>query len=194
MEPTLFDEDDLEEGPPPCQEPDCSADSVSETDYSYCEDHAEIEESGDDEPEIAEVTLSDSDFGGNDLFAGIEAAEEIHDEPGDEPLAALDGASGKMEGAINDGAARLAVLGLDDVDGLESEFQDVFEAFRLGYFGSAFFEEYILVGDDDDLNPAWGLLGSSACCLAVVLWMRPDGEDQILRFREAVSRLGGGSE
>ena len=72
-------------------------------------------------------------------------------------LGDLDDRGGKMEVIIIDGGARLAIVGLEESDDLEDEFQEVFEAFRLGFFVTRFSEEYVLFGDDEAIDPAWGL-------------------------------------
>lgn len=160
-------------------------------------DSDEVEGDPPDEPDIAEVELTEDDFGGDDIFSDIEDADEstsrsqsdVEDVLGD-----LDDRGGQLEVAINDGAARLAVVGLEESDELEEEFQKVFEAFRLGFLGTRFAEEYILLGDDEAIDPAWGLLGSMLCCVAVTLWMRPDGDEQLARFQSAMSTIASGVE
>jgi hypothetical protein len=85
-----------------------------------------------------------------------------------------------LKTSINEGAARLAVVGLDedehDKDGLEDEFTEVFTAFRLGHFGAHTADEYILSGDDD-IDPVWGLLGAMLLCSTVVMVRRPDSDE-----------------
>lgn len=166
-----------------------------------------------DDPDVAEVDLTDDDLaeGKDDLFTGTEEASssdgddsssesddsDDSDEQDDgDALDALDQRGEGMEEAINDGAARLAVVGLDD-DGekedLEDEFVEVFESFRLGYFGSRFMEEYVFTADDDEVDPVWGLFGAALCCTAIVVWMRPDGDEMVDRAKEAVEGIAGGS-
>lgn len=154
------------------------------------------DESEEPEPDVAEVDLTEEDFGGEDLFADIEDSDgsgTADDTETDDLLGELDARGGQLESAINDGAARLAVVGLDDSDDLEEEFQEVFGAFRLGFFGSQFTEEYILLADEEEIDPAWGLLGAAMCCMAVTLWMRPDGDEQLKRFQSGVSTVAGGA-
>jgi hypothetical protein len=90
---------------------------------------------------------------------------------------------------INNGVARLAVIGLDDEweddDGeshsktdLEDEFRETFEAFRLGHYGSICAEQYIL-SDAEDINPVWGLIGAALICSAVIVYKRPDGGQMV---------------
>lgn len=145
------------------------------------------------EPEIEEISLSDDDLmADNGLFDDIEDADERGETVTDDPFDALSGSESALEGAITDGAARLAVVGLDaDRDDLEAEFKGVFEAFRLGHFGSAFLQEYVLIDEDDAIDPAWGLAGSAVCCAAVVLWMRPDGSEQLARVTDSLGTLAG---
>lgn len=102
---------------------------------------------------------------------------------------------------INEGAARLAVVGLRDeyvLDGqvktkedFEAEFADVFEKFRLGNFGSEVAQEYLFV--DETVDPLWGFAASLMVCSAVVVWMRPDGDELVDKLRN-VGPSGGGSE
>lgn len=89
---------------------------------------------------------------------------------------------------INAGAARLAVLGLQDefeVNGgrqtkkdLETEFEEVFETFRLGHYGAECAHEYLLI-EDENIEPIWGFLASAMLCTAMCMWMRPDGDELV---------------
>ena len=164
--------------------------------------------------EVAEVELTDDDLEGeaSDLFTGTEdgatdgddtdgaesdeSGDESEDdsEPGD-ALGDLGDRGESLESTVNEGAARLAVVGLEDdeeKDALEDEFTEVFEAFRLGYFGTRFMEEYVFTSDDGEVEPTWGLLGASLCCLAVVVHMRPDGDEMVDRAKGAVENIAGG--
>lgn len=166
------------------------------------ESNAEATELGPDEPEepddvdVATTTVADSgadpegyfddideSAGENDVtdpFEGTDDPEGEEEIPtGDDPLA--DGLSDD----INRGLARAAVIGLDDeweVDGgetkqktdLQDEFEETFEAFRLGHYAEICAAEYLLV--EDDVHPAFGLLGASLICAAVIIWKRPDGD------------------
>lgn len=209
-------------GPHPCQHPDCTEDADASTGYTYCEDHADL--GGDDpddppegelrddpadadlgqpaetEPDVAEVELTDDDFGGGgDLFDDVEDADDRDDDldgdESDDPLDALDDRGEALEGAINEGFARLGVAGLpeDDQDDLEGEFTEIFEAFRLGYFGSRVVEEYVFVDGEDEVDPAWGFAGSAFCALAIIVWMRPDGDEQLARVTDSVGNIAGGA-
>lgn len=146
-----------------------------------------------DEPNISEVDLSDDEFsGGGDLFDGVEEAST--DGSDDADSTGIGNKAESLESTINQGAARAAVIGLDDsvADDLETEFQETFEAFRLGFFGAEFAEEYVFVEDGDEIDPAWGLLGSALLCMSLVVWMRPDGDQAVDRAKSAVSNLTGG--
>lgn len=165
------------------------------------------------EPTVEEVDLTDDDLtaDGSDLFTGTEDAQkdstsdesdaegdgsdESDDADDDDVLDALDARGESMETAINEGVARLAVVGLDDDErgDLEDEFTEVFEAFRLGYFGSRFAEEYVFAADDEEVDPTWGLVGAMLVCTAFTVWMRPDGDELVGRAREAVENIAGGS-
>jgi hypothetical protein len=146
---------------------------------------------------VAEVELGEDDYGGDNLFDDVEDAES--DSSGSTPgessdvMDSLDAATGGLSSAMNEGAARLAVVGLDDdeKEELEQEFTEVFSAFRLGHYAGRCAEEYVLADTDEEVDPAWGLLGSVLVCSAVVVWMRPDGDEQIQQLKQA---LGGGDE
>jgi hypothetical protein len=156
----------------------------------------------DDEPVIAEVDLEEDDFA-DDLFSGI---EESSDEGNESEKSENDGDRGSrdtvfdgetpgesLQATINDGASRLAVVGLDDneeKENLQGEMRDVFEAFRLGTYGSLFADEYLFV-DQDAVDPAWALLGSAVACAGVALMMRPDSGEQVAKMQSAINGLGG---
>lgn len=154
-----------------------------------------------DTVEVAEAALEDDDFEGG-LFSGTEERREPDPDPADaddgetmdfdkyadspeEAVAGLQGASSDtIENAINEGAARLFVAGLeeDEQDRLEGEFVDVFEAFRLGFFGARSVEEHVLKGEED-VDPLWGLAGSLVVCGVFAFHMRPDGEEQLANLK-----------
>lgn len=176
-------------------------------------DEAESEPAPED-PEVIEVELTEDDFEeGEGLFTGVEDAE-LDDEPGEESIGpvgekadealGLTDESSNVEAAINEGAARLAVVGLDpeyklepdedltESDCLEAEFHDVFSAFRLGYFGAGVLDEYVFT-EDDTVDPAWGLLGAMLCATAFTIWLRPDGDELVTDLTGALGGLGGGA-
>jgi len=160
-----------------------------------------------DDPEIEEVELSESDYAteaAEELFSGTEGASEGQEsddsDDGDSDdsggLQELGEAAAQMEQAINEGAAELATVQLpedEDRDELRDEFQGVFEAFRLGHFGSKAVEEYVLVSEGDEVDPLYGLLGAMLACGAFVLWMRPDGDDAVQRAKDALANIAGGN-
>jgi hypothetical protein len=152
-------------------------------------------------------------MGGGDLFDGVEGVDEAQQtsgaggDPGagaddqDDPMGGLglaedDDAIGE---SIVDGAARLAVIGLDDdelddgsVDDLQDELRETFEAFQLGTFGSAAAEKYVLEPADGEVDPAWGLFGSALMAMGMTLYLRPDGAEKVAAVRKRVERLAGG--
>jgi hypothetical protein len=175
-------------------------------------DHDSQQEAPADE-EIEEIEPTSEELDGDDggLFSVVEDAEsstdsgdDASDDPSDtdtgyDDSAESDGAAGaspRLEQSINHGAARLAVVGLDeddhDVDELEAEFREVFATFRLGYFGAETIDEYIMIDDDEDVNPMWGLAATIAACVAFTLWVRPDGDQQIKRARDAINSIANG--
>jgi len=100
-----------------------------------------------------------------------------------------------LEDTIVNGAARLAVVGLPESfeaggrvqskQSLQTEFEEVFEEFRLGHYGSAVAREYLFV--DEDVDPLWGFAASALACAAIVYWMRPDSD-------ELLDSVGGGGD
>jgi hypothetical protein len=157
--------------------------------------------------EEATVELTDDDFG-EGLFDGVESADQTGNSPDKqqgEPesiAAGLEGNSAAMEDAINEGAARLSVVGLTEQDfadsdldkeSLEDEFQETFEAFRLGYFGSRAVEEYFLKPADHEVSPIWGLMGSALIGAAMVVWLRPDGDQAVEKAHTTLRNITGGT-
>lgn len=189
------------------------------------------DDGGSDQPtgpdEEATVDLEDDDLQGGqgDLFDYEEDSEreddvdDVEDAPDgetpdvdgdgdddDEDAIGIDleGQSEQLEAAINDGVARMAVIGLSEEDleesemdrsDLETEFAETFGAFRLGHFGAQWAEEYVLKPADGDVDPTWGLLGAGLMCAAMIVWLRPDGEEAVSAARtklgDAVANIGG---
>jgi len=168
---------------------------VESGDESTSDDDAEVEmvqtsvsETGADpegffddvETDIADEPTGDSIF---------DSVDESSESSSEETPEAAETRSRGLASDINAGAARLAVLGLDDEgvtndgkvwkkDDLQDEFLEVFEACRLGHYGSICVEEYLLV-ETDDIHPVWGLAGAMLICAAVVVFRRPDGDQLI---------------
>lgn len=160
----------------------------------------------DEEPTVVEIDPDEEDVSGG-LFDGVEEAGGDDSEPDDvmgdvDPDDVLgpssDGAAALGQ-TINEGAARLAVIGLDDEhkigdrenpgNCLEAEFRDVFETFRLGHFSAEVIEEHLLV-DDSDVNPVWGMAASAMACAVFALMMRPDRDDLFDRADLDLGALG----
>lgn len=168
-----------------------------------------------EQDETPEVDLADTDVGDpvedafGDAFDGVDDGGddlELGDEfdglgtsppdegegsgagPG-EGLGDVGGDGGGNEAiaaTINSGAARLAVVGLDDEfemngstktkEDLQDEFEEVFESFKLGDNGAEFAQEYLIIGDEE-VDPAWALVASLVMCVILVVWTRPDGDE-----------------
>lgn len=208
-EPTIVDEDSDDDD----QLTQDDAEPVEEPDDEPVDDSSD-QSSGDVEEQT--LTLDDEDLGGDSLFDGVDDVEDDQpatseqgqdeaDDQDDEETAIADGLEGNaaaMEGAINEGMAQLGVFGLSDDDFEESgrskgdlreEFEETFEAFRVGYFGSQVVEKYILDPADGEVSPAWGLAGSMLIASAMILWMRPDGDEKVERLQDTLSNISGGS-
>lgn len=133
----------------------------------------------------------ETDSGGDDaadsLFDGFDDAGGDGD-AADEPTEAAETRDTGLAANINRGCARLAVVGLDDEwerngkthkkQALQTEFEEVFSAFRLGHYASITVEEYLLI-EQDDIHPVWGLVGAMLICAAVVVYRRPDGDQMV---------------
>lgn len=207
---------------------DVEADVPEVADVPDVDDTPETEVSDDveqDDPptdvDEATVDLTDDDLGGGDLFDSVDDVEDDDqdgasdsssssggdgDGDGDSDdaiggLADLEGASAEMEEAINEGMARLGVIGLTEEDfdesnlsreDLQEEFEQTFSAFRLGHFGAQAVEEYILQPADGEVSPIWGFLGAAMMAGAMMVWMRPDGDEKVEAGREAISKIAGG--
>lgn len=199
------------EGPEAPESADESGGGGVESAVEATEDVVDDQGGGAEEPTVAEADLSEDDFAdGDGLFSGVEDADESDgddadsssdgddsDDQDDDVLDGLDARGEALEESINEGVARLAVVNIEDddeQDALETEFAETFEAFRFGYFGAAAVEEYVLVDEDDEIDPLWGFLGAAMMCSAMVVWMRPDGEELVEKTKETVGNIIGGDD
>lgn len=178
-----------EVGPEP--EPDQSEDSDEDVEVVQ----TNVEESGVDPDgffDDIEESVENEQVGSP--FDGVDEAEGSDDE---DVEAASTNTSGLADD-INSGVARAAVIGLDDEwatetgqtkkkSDLESEFKETFEAFRLGHYGKICAEEYLLV--EEDIHPAWGLLGAALICSAVIVYKRPDGDEVIDSVQDKIGNV-----
>lgn len=149
------------------------------------------------------------DYGADSPFDGREDAGEWDGAGGgtddwkEQAGAAMEEADQPLADTINDGAARLSVVGLPDnfyhngemmsKSDLQTEFREVFEEFRLGHYGGQVAEEYLFV-EDDDIDPLWGFAASALACVALVVWMRPDGDELIDKVRNRASDVRDAAE
>ena len=210
----MSEEPTIVEGPPP----DDVDEDMADEGGPEGDDMAEPVDDAADEsgPDEVEVDLESDEIGG-DLFTGVPddgdgggstpdvgGGTGVPDSggggggtsDGDE---SDDGMADSVGESINDGAARLAVVGLsaDDFDDdrgpsdLEAEFREVFEAFSLGAYGQRCLDEYVLADDEEEVDPAWGLLGSTLMAASLVIYLRPDGSEQVADLREQIGDLGG---
>lgn len=127
------------------------------------------EESAVDVDDVDEDPLSES-FGEDDDHEAPDIGADADD----------DHTGGALASSINDGCARLAVVGLEEgeqKDDLNEEFQEVFSEFRLGYYAEATLEEYVFTDDIEEVPPVWGLLGAAVVCTVLVVVRRPDGDE-----------------
>lgn len=154
------------------------------------------EQASTDTPAVDEQLADPVPSGSDSFFAGEETLDDemgvtddeefdgmAPDEPEEEPHS--------FEEPIVEGVARLAVVGIEDdseADDLQSEFEDVFEAFQLGHYGNRVMHEYVLQSGDD-INPVFGLAASSMACTALVLYMRPDGDEVVAQLNDRLSEV-----
>lgn len=121
-------------------------------------------------------------------FSGVEEPEDS--DTGDSDRGSL---SSSLEDDINRGAARMAVIGLDDEwttpegktqtkEDLRQEFEETFQAFRFGKYAGEVAQEYLMV--EEDIHPALGLLGAALACAAMVVYRRPDGDKFVGKVQE----------
>lgn len=173
-------------------------------------------ENGDELPDADSVGQTDAvveegDFEGGSLFSGVEESERTEGEPDDPdeftdddvlpggddgpaPVETPNLSESEVATAINQGAARLAVVGLEDEDKerLEGEFEEVFEAFRLGYFGGEVADEYLMV--NDEVDPIWGFAAAMMSCAIFAMYMRPDSDEQMEKIAGVVGGIGGDAD
>ena len=98
----------------------------------------------------------------------------------------------ELDEIIIEGFARAAVIKIEpksEQSKLQTEFEEVFESFRLGYFGREVIYEYLVVDEHDNIDPIWGFFGSVLMCLVVVMWMRPDSDEITDKATESLSDL-----
>lgn len=140
------------------------------------------------------------------FFDGTESVDDdgqaavTGDEPGAPPggelptAADMEPGEHSFEEPINEGCARLAVVGLDDdsQSDLEGEFEEVFESFQLGHYGNRVMQDYLLRGADD-ISPIWGLAGSALLCTTMVVYLRPDGDELVSTASDRLSGLRSGN-
>lgn len=182
--------------------------AATDADADVDEDLADPFDGEDDvEVDLADTTVGESATGdGESPFDGEDTIGT--DASGAGAGADADGMASKMEDGmaalsdddqlpeiINEGFARLAVVGLEsgrEKDALETEFTEVFESFRLGYFGSEAMDEYVLTGPDEEIDPLWSFTVSLALCSAVTVYMRPDGDEIVASAKDSLARFSGG--
>lgn len=194
--------DELDEAVERAEEGDVGAPGAEDSPFSGEQsaedvdvDVAEIgvgEEVTDDEPSMGSTQ---SDFG-SEPFGGGGPQDAA---AGMEQMMAAAEDDDKLGETINEGFARLAVVGLDreykmsdedDTDALEHEFREVFETFRLGEYGSDALQEHVFAFDDT-VDPMWGFFASMVVCCIIVVSHRPDGDELVMNMRQ---RLTGGFE
>lgn len=154
-------------------------------------------------PEVEEELADPVPTGGDSFFSGTETVEDEvgpaseREEPSEEfpgaPEAVGEPGEHSFEQPINEGTARLSVVGIEDETkktDLQDEFEEVFEAFQLGHYGNRVMHDYLLHGAED-VNPIWGLAGSAMMCTVLVVYMRPDGDEVVSGVKERINEFGG---
>lgn len=201
-QPSPAEEDEGSEEPPEGFDDVADADDPAEVEVDLADTNIgeEVDEDIDEAFDRIENADRPNDPADNDDFDPF--GDYGDDGDGDSGSSGSGGdASGEdIADAIVEGTARLAVLGLDDefeINGeqktksdLQDEFKEVFTAFRLGEFGGEVAEEYLFV--EEDIDPLMGFAAACLCCTAMVLWMRPDGEDIAKDAYNRVATIGTG--
>lgn len=185
-------------------ESESNADDPFDSDEEIDLDLAETnvgEDIGDDDP------FDGTDAGGESAFEE-EAAEHGFDgaaggfEDGDMGgMGGMDITDGTLPTTLNEGAAKLAVLGLPEEfehhgetktkQDLQDEFEEVFETFKLGEFGAEVAEEYLFV-EDDGVDPLVAFTCSLALCTVIVAMSRPDSDEIVSKAKSRFDGMAGG--
>jgi len=188
---------DGEEMPEPGEETTADEpDDIDTADPFEGEDDIEVDLA---DTNVGEDAASDGPFAGDDEVhtpTGGESSSQ-GDQTASQIQQGMDalGDAGHLDEAINEGFARLAVVGLEDgseKDSLEMEFCEVFEMFRLGHFGKQAVNEYILTDPDEEVDPLWAFAVSLTLSTALVVYMRPDRDEIVDSARDSLSRFTGG--
>ena len=193
------------------EEPEADADPAAEAAPPVEVDTIDPDTTDPSDVQQAEAVVEEDDFDDGGLFSGVEDSTHDTDEPADEgvedafedagmgaeeapEMGQPDLASSGVATTINEGAARLAVVGLEEPEksDLEEEFTEVFEAFGLGKNGARFADEYLMI-EGEEVDPAWALASTAMTCALFALYMRPDRDEQMDKIASAVGGIGGGS-
>lgn len=184
-EPTVDSGEDTDDETESPDEPD-TTDADTDEDVEMVE--TDVASSGVDPGGFFDgVETDDTGDVGDDVFDGLDDGDDSDDSSSSSSSGSATGSRKHgLAADINAGFSRAAVIGLDDTwetpdggektkEGLRQEFEETFEMFRLGHYGSICAQEYLQM--DEDIHPAWGLLGAALICSAVIVYKRPDGDD-----------------
>lgn len=184
-------------GPPEGSDPFDGDEDADEVDIDLAETNIgeEVDDGEGDSPfDGTESSSVGSDSEG--AFDGASARDgPPQDRAGDMMDAADEMGDGEIAATINEGASRLAVVGLEDEfshngeiktkESLREEMQEVFETFKLGEYSEDVAHEYLDMGGDVD--PMTGLAVSLLLCTVLTVQMRPDGDEIISKARDTVN-------
>lgn len=155
----------------------------------------EEEKRKDDGIDVADSSLGEeSPFSGDEDFGGASGGHQGQQGQQSQFGDALgdDEPDDNFDEIIIEGFARLAVINIEpktEQSQLQDEFEEVFEAFRLGHFGREVIYEYIIIDDQQDIDPIWGFFGSMLMCSVVVMWMRPDSDEIVGNGKETIEEF-----
>lgn len=213
-EPTVVEEPDEE----PADDGDDEGEPPAIETEGVIDQEVDAELPDPDDVQQAEAVVEEDDFDTGGLFSGVEEGtrdrDEVDGEASEDDVADAfddadlgpemdpedpaamgqpDLADSGVAVAINEGAARLAVVGLEDPEksDLEEEFTEVFEAFGLGKNGARFADEYLMIDDGEQVDPAWALASTAMACAIFAIYMRPDRDEQLDKLAGAVGNIGG---
>jgi hypothetical protein len=193
---------------------EAEADAAAEAEQSESDD-APFESDEDIELDLADTNVGeevdDSPSGSSggsddDPFEGTESSgfDGVDDDFGfdadDSGESGFDPTDGTLPSTLNEGAAKLAVLGLPEEfehhgetktkDELQDEFEEVFETFKLGDFGAEVADEYLFV-EDDGVDPLVAFTLSLALCTIIVGMSRPDSDELVGKAKRRFSGMSG---
>lgn len=199
--PTVSTDEEGEDGETDSPDPEVDDVTVEEDDAGLFdgedgEEHVDEEKTDTGNPDGSESIGKDDidedyvelDTETAELFDGVDEGSGSEVEDDEDPLDddvvtnALEGESNEFGDAYVEGMAKLMLVGLDDEDErgqIEDELVEAFQTFRLNHFAGRVWEEKMMAEHDTDIDPVWGLVGSTILCIVYGVYRRPDGNEKV---------------